>query len=525
MTVAHLQNTSNSPRPRVGSVHRFRWPLWIGLLFLLCVGLPEAALAAAHPAAPAIDFPPPLSGYQDSGASGVLEILKRRVEQQPFNLWATLLFLGAVIHTFVTHKFRHLAHVFEERHALGAAERVARGEPAGSSSWARLFHFLGEVEAVFGVWVLPLVLLITLEFGSSTAVHYINHVVNYQEAMFVVVIMAISSTRPVLALAEAALRWVAGLGGGGPTAWWFSILTIGPTLGSFITEPAAMTISAALLAKQFYHLKPRPALAYASLGLLFVNVSIGGTLTHFAAPPVLMVAGAWGWDTPFMFLHFGWKSLLSILISNGIYYLVFRKDFALLSRSEAASSATSVREASRRPVPVWITLCHLSFMAFAVLNAHNPAITVGTLLFFMAFFEVTQDHQTELQLRPAILVGFFLAALVIHGGLQAWWIAPVLGSLSEVPLMIGAVFLTAFNDNAAITFLSTLVPNLSEGMKYAVVAGAVAGGGLTVIANAPNPAGQSLLNRFFQDGVSPLRLFLGALLPTVVTTVVYLSIR
>jgi hypothetical protein len=82
--------------------------------------------------------------------------------------------------------------------------------------------------------------------------------------------------------------------------------------------------------------------------------------------------------------------------------------------------------------------------------------------------------------------------------------------------MFGAIGLTAFNDNAAITYLATLVPDLTEGMKFAVVAGAVTGGGLTVIANAPNPAGQSLLAKYFQDGIAPLGLFLGALAPTAV---------
>jgi Na+/H+ antiporter NhaD/arsenite permease-like protein len=105
---------------------------------------------------------------------------------------------------------------------------------------------------------------------------------------------------------------------------------------------------------------------------------------------------------------------------------------------------------------------------------------------------------------------------VIHGGLQQWWIEPVLGSLSTLPLMLGATVLTAFNDNAAITYLASLVPGFTPEMKYAVVAGAVTGGGLTVIANAPNPAGQSILQRFFEGGVSPLGLFLGALVPTVI---------
>ena len=119
-------------------------------------------------------------------------------------------------------------------------------------------------------------------------------------------------------------------------------------------------------------------------------------------------------------------------------------------------------------------------------------------------------------------MGFFLAGLVVHGGLQGWWIAPVLSHLTDVPLLLGAAGLTAFNDNAAITYLASLVPNFSEELKYAVVAGAVAGGGLTVIANAPNPAGQSILSDYFPDGVSPLKLALGALIPTIIMLAVFL---
>ena len=109
----------------------------------------------------------------------------------------------------------------------------------------------------------------------------------------------------------------------------------------------------------------------------------------------------------------------------------------------------------------------------------------------------------------------------MHGGLQAWWIAPVLSSLSETPLFVSATILTGFNDNALITYLSTLVPDLSEGMKHAVMAGAVTGGGLTVIANAPNPAGQAVLAPFFNDAVHPLHLFAGALVPTLVAAAMF----
>jgi len=105
--------------------------------------------------------------------------------------------------------------------------------------------------------------------------------------------------------------------------------------------------------------------------------------------------------------------------------------------------------------------------------------------------------------------------------LQAWWIAPVLASLSEEPMFWSATVLTAFNDNALITYLSTLVPNLSDGLKAAVVEGAVTGGGLTVIANAPNPAGQALLGRYFDGAISPRGLLLAAAIPTLVAAAMF----
>ena len=179
-------------------------------------------------------------------------------------------------------------------------------------------------------------------------------------------------------------------------------------------------------------------------------------------------------------------------------------------------------DANAAPIPAWVTVMHLLFMAAFVWWAHFPVFLIGVFLFFLAFFEVTAEYQSELQLRQPILVGFFLAGLVIHGGLQQWWIAPVLSRLNEVPLLLGAIGLTAFNDNAAITYLSTLVPGLADVMKFAVVAGAITGGGLTVIANAPNPAGQSILKQFFPDGISPLGLLIGALPATMVFALCFL---
>jgi len=174
------------------------------------------------------------------------------------------------------------------------------------------------------------------------------------------------------------------------------------------------------------------------------------------------------------------------------------------------------------PIPSWITAVNLAFLAFVVMEAHFPQLFIGAFLFFLGFAQATAPYQSNMDLKPPLLVGFFLAGLVTHGALQGWWIAPVLGSLSAHPLFWSATALTAFNDNALITYLSTLVPNLDQTLKYAVVAGAVTGGGMTVIANAPNPAGQAILGKYFVDGVSPLWLAVSALVPTLVAAAYFI---
>ncbi len=483
---------------------RIRW--WLAGWLL------AASAWAAQPAGDAAPFPRPLAGYAATDRPELAATLLARAQAEPFNVVATLIFLLAIGHTFLAGKFRHLAHEAEEAHGRAVAARG--GRPEEVSFKGQVYHFFGEVEAIFGLWALALVAAITWFHGWGTVLDYVGHRVNFTEPMFVVVIMAMAATRPVLRVAEACLRVFAQLGRGTAAAWWLSILIVAPVLGSFITEPAAMTIGALLLARQFYELKPSPRFAYATLGLLFTNISVGGTFTHFAAPPVLMVAGPWNWDTAFMFAHFGWKALIGIVVSTVGYYLFFRGEFAALERNRLAAAAAAPAEPDR-PVPVWITGVQLGFMAFTVFVAHYPPLFIGGFLFFLAFSQATAHHQGKLELKSPLLVGFFLAGLVVHGGLQGWWIEPVLTRLGEVPLFLGATVLTAFNDNAAITYLATLVPGFTDPLKYAVVAGAVTGGGLTVIANAPNPAGQNILQRFFPEGVNPLGLLAGALLPTI----------
>lgn len=496
-----------------------------GVLTGTLINIPILLYAAGAGADYQSPIPPTLESYQDSHLTDLLEILSHRIAENPFNLVASLLFACAICHTFLASQFLKIAHKWEHEYQTQKKNRGQEDQDIWHDTHfgAEIMHFLGEVEAIFGLWVLPLIVASLFYFEWTDMVHYISGTVNYTEPMFVVVIMALASTRPVVKLAENSLGIFARLGGNTPAAWWLSILTIAPLLGSFITEPAAMTISALLLSRQFYDLKPSPKFAYGTIGLLFVNVSVGGTLSHFAAPPVLMVAAPWNWDFAFMFTNFGWKATLGIVIANALYFLVFRKEFAKLNPAPLSESQNAQKE--ERPVPAWITAVHLLFMAWTVVNVHYPALFIGGFLFFLGFAQATRQHQSQVELKNPLLVGFFLAGLVTHGGLQGWWIAPVLGSLAEVPLMLGATILTAFNDNAAITYLSTLVPTFTDGMKYAVVAGAVTGGGLTVIANAPNPAGQSILSKHFSEGVSPAGLAIGALVPTMIMGLCFMLIR
>jgi hypothetical protein len=212
-------------------------------------------------------------------------------------------------------------------------------------------------------------------------------------------------------------------------------------------------------------------------------------------------------------------------VSTAVYFALFRRELIGLS---ARSSVLDVERpdddagsSSLLPVPAWMVAVHLMFMAWTVVNAHYPAMFLGGFLFFLGFARATASYQSQIELRTPLLVGFFLAGLVIHGGLQGWWIAPVLGRLREVPLFVGATLLTAVNDNALITYLATLVPHLGDELRLAVVQGAVVGGGLTVIANAPNPAGQALLGRFFGGAVSPLGLLAGAAIPTLIAAAIF----
>lgn len=399
------------------------------------------------------------------------------------------IFALAIIHIFSTKFFEKLAHK--------------------SPNHSGLYHLLGEIEVVFGVWALVLILVMFALLGKQETVNYVESR-NFTEPMFVFVIMVIAATRPILQTVMLCVRKLSSLINlPGSIEFYFVVMALVPLMGSFITEPAAMTLAALILSDKLFSQEISNKLKYTTLAVLFVNISIGGTLTNFAAPPILMVAAKWEWTSMFMLTEFGWKAAIAILINTIGTILIFRKELAGIKIKATISE--------KEKIPFSITLTHFLFLVAVVVFAHYPAIFMSIFLFFLGVTHAYQQYQDRLMLREGLLVAFFLAGLVVLGGEQQWWLNIILMSMNEVAVFFGAMGLGAFTDNAAITYLGSLVEGLSPEFKYALVAGAITSGGLTVIANAPNPAGVAILkNHFDQATVQPLSLFIAAILPTIV---------
>lgn len=410
----------------------------------------------------------------------------------PIEATASVIFLIAILHTFSTPVFKTLAH----KH------------PKHSS----LLHLLGEVEVAFGFWAILFIILSLALQGKSETLGYLNNQ-RFTEPLFVFVIMIIAASKPIL---EVSLQCITQLSRFLPVhpvlSFFFVTLSFTPLLGSLITEPAAMTLAALLLKEHFYSKQISNKLKYATIGTLFVNVSIGGVLTPFAAPPILMVAEKWQWDLAFTLSTFGWRATLAVLINSLLLTVIFKNELKRIQNIQLTKAS----------IPIPILFMHLSLLVGVIVCVHYHFLFLGIFLIFLGLATTYSHHQNQLIIREAFLVALFLSALVVLGGQQTWWLKPIFSHLNADAVYYGAALLTAIIDNAALTYLGSLVEGLSDSFKYALATGAVTGGGLTVIANAPNPAGYSILNKHFdQDYISPLYLFLSALPPTLCAVICF----
>ena len=405
---------------------------------------------------------------------------------------ALVIFVVAILHTFSVKFFKSLAQKFPRHH--------------------NIFDMLGEVEIVFGFWAIVLVLIIFFLLGKTETVNYLNNQ-SYVEPLFVFVIMVIAASKPILDFSLSCVKKISALLPVNKSLSLFLItMSFVPLLGSFITEPAAMTLAALILRDHFYSKKISNKFKYGIIGTLFVNVSIGGAMTPFAAPPILMVAAKWNWDLNFMINTFAWRTALAVFVNSIILTFLFRNELTKLGESKIKTIK----------IPSFVLILHLILLLGVIFFVHDLIIFLGIFLIFLAVVNAFNQYQDKLIINQAFLVSLFLAGLVVLGGQQKWWLQTVLAKFTPDQIYYVATALTAVTDNAALTYLASLVDGLSDQFKYAIAAGAITGGGLTVIANAPNPAGYSILNKKFSGGiVSPLYLFLSALGPTIVAIICY----
>lgn len=408
---------------------------------------------------------------------------------------ALAIFALALLHTFAT----------------GPIHRLASRLPRHSG----LLHLLGEVEVVFGLWAVVLLLCLALAGGGAFTLAYAESR-SFTEPLFVFAVMLVAASRPISGTVLRAMGCAATrlpLRAELAQAWLG--LAVVPLLGSLITEPAAMTIAALLLRRSVFMPHMPEPVKYFALAVLLVNVSIGGTLTAYAAPPVLMVASVWQWDSAFMLTAFGWKAAIAVAVNATAATWLLRRHLPAFTDASAAPMDAVL--------PPIVVLVHGLLLAGIVGFAHHPVIFLALLLVFLALAQAYPAHHTPLIVREAMLVAVFLAGLVVLGGMQSWWLQPMIEGLRPIALFFGALALTAITDNAALTYLGAQLAGLSAEARYLLVAGAVAGGGLTVIANAPNPAGIALLRGGFAGStVGAGRLLLAALAPTAVAAAAFL---
>lgn len=476
------------------------------------------------------EIPIPLEEYNDSQMSSLSDILIHRINFEPFNLVISVVFLLAIIHTFLAGKIHNLAIKVERRRIKKIRELKSLNQiPEDAyehSITSGLLKFFGEVEVVLMIWVIVLGIIFLVSDKWTVFLYYLENKVVFTEPLFVVVIMTIASTRPITYSTEIIVSWLAKKlklifrSFSGSLA--FICLFFVSLMGSIITEVAAITIAALLMSDLIFKHTKNMTFKYASLGCLLVNISIGGALTHFAAPVILIVAQKWNITTLYTLENFGLPVILSCFIVSMLYYLIFFKEFKRIDTKIDLENANKPKEKPKLAVPVWIIMIHYGFIVWTVFNSHHPVLFLGGYLILIGFVLATVPYQNSINVRSPLLIGMFLAGLIIHGGLQGWWIVPLLSQLNDVELFGTSFVLSMFNDNAGVSFLSSLIPNISESAKKLILSGALTAGGMTILANAPNPTAFTLLKSDFDKGISHFYVFLAALLPSIIAVIMFL---
>ncbi len=406
---------------------------------------------------------------------------------------ATTCFIIALLHTFLIKPIHQITNKFSRDTILG-----------------KFINIFGEVELAFAIWAL-IFIICYMSLSVSRATEYLNSV-SFVEPLFVFSIMLVASTEPILECSRFIIYYLSKIiPGNKAIAFYIATMSFGPLLGSLITEPAAMTVTALILSEVYFHKHTSKRFKYLTMGLLFVNVSIGGALTSFAAPPIVMVAKKWGWDSKYLFTQFGEAAILAVFLNT---FLI-----ANILKNEIHYPEKQVKNYSTFERPLWDIVLHIILVSCLVYYSHYPQVFLFLTCITIAYSKIKNRRMI---LKESIMVGAFLSGLVILGGLQNWWLEPFIAKLSSIQIYFASTILTMFVDNAALTYLGTFISTLDESMKKYLVTGAIVGGGMTIVANAPNPVGFSILrDQLGNDDFSPLEWAKAALLPTIVALIIF----
>ena len=400
-----------------------------------------------------------------------------------------------------------LLHTFSVSFIVKIADKIKK-----YSLMNKILHILSEVEVVFGFWAIIFLSVWSFREGAEKVITFGKNL-SITEPIFIFCIVVIASTKPILYFAQSVIvsssEKISKLLKANQVQTQFLVLLIvGPLLGSFITEPAAITIVGLVLMRMFNEKVIDSYFLYGLTALLFVNISVGGALTHFAAPPVLVVARIWEWNIKTVFMNLGIPATIAVVANTFLFRFKFKSEIGKFFKP---------LKFDLEFMPFWVISVHLFSLFILILSLHHPIVLILTLFLFVVFSKLTAKFQDNLRWKESFLVAFFLMGLLILGSFQYWWLQPIITQLSDKTVFLAAISLTAITDNAALTYLGAQVPNLKESAKWALVSGALAGGGLTILANAPNPVGFSLLiskfpNRVLMSG----KLLVAALIPTLI---------
>ncbi|ANH78750.1 putative Na+/H+ antiporter [Candidatus Chlamydia sanziniae] len=426
---------------------------------------------------------------------------------------ATALFFCSIFHTFLTPWLHRLCQSYEHK-KLVVPEFWKHYAPI-----SEFYRLVSKVEIVFCLWSVPLFCWFLYTEGYRITLAYFNSR-NYSFAVFVMVILVLLESRPIVYLAERLLSTIAKIGRTSPKSWWWTLMIATPLLSALLKETGAMIIGATLLMRHFYIFSPSRRFAYATMGLLFSNISIGGLTSSMSSRALFIILPSIKWKCSFLLQYFSWKAIIAILVATAVYYLIFRKEF------DKFPEIPNIKHLIKDRIPWWIICTHIILVSAILLSRSNPLFMTTILLFYLGFRRFTIFYQEPINIPKVCFVGLFYAGLVIFGDLQEWWVLNLMQGMSDFGYMLTSYGLSIFLDNALVNYLVHNLPVATDCYLYLVITGCMAAGGLTLVSNIPNIIGYLILKPAFRmSSIHFGSLFLAALVPSIIALTIFWLLR